>query len=110
MERPPLRCLGAFLALDRHPMLLRSLLALLGVPVLAKDGPAIDGVFGPMLDACAIWRRADACLYDPSCNPADAQEPCLLMTGFRKQNYHDKGGEIIQQLTQARRLETHLGR
>ena len=53
MERPPLRCLGAFLPLDVLPALLRSLLELLpGVTMLVKEGPPVAGVLGARLEAC----------------------------------------------------------
>ena len=41
MERPPLRCLPAFLLLE-----------LLGVTAPARDGAAFAGVIGATLDAC----------------------------------------------------------
>ena len=53
MERPPLRCLGAFLPLDVLPALLRSLLELLpGVAMLAMEAPPVTGVLGARLGAC----------------------------------------------------------
>ena len=53
MDRPPLRCFGAFLPLGVLLALLRSLLELLpGIAMLANDGPPVAGVLGARLDAC----------------------------------------------------------
>ena len=54
MERPPLRCLPAFLLLE-----------LLGVTAPARDGAAFAGVLGATLDACNQDRlRESACLQE----------------------------------------------
>ena len=53
MDRPPLRCLGAFLPLEVLPALLRSLLEVVpGVTALPRDGAAAAGVLGARLDPC----------------------------------------------------------
>ena len=61
MDRPPLRCLAAFLPLDVLPALLRSLLELLpGVAMVVKEGPPVIGVFGARLEACKCSQALSA--------------------------------------------------
>jgi hypothetical protein len=53
IDRPPLRCLAAFLPLEVLPALLRSLLEVVpGVTALPRDGAAAAGVLGARLDPC----------------------------------------------------------
>lgn len=53
MDRPPVRCLAAFLPLEVLPALLRSLLEVVpGVTALPRDGAAAAGVLGARLNPC----------------------------------------------------------